>query len=337
MPHRAVVLFSGGLDSMLAVRILQAQGIDVDALTFRTLFTCCQDQAAQGARELGVRLSIASTEDDYLDLIRRPQHGYGRGANPCVDCRIYMFRRARTLLDELGADFVASGEVLGQRPMSQKRRDLLRIAHHADLDDRLVRPLSARLLPETAPERAGLLDRSRLYAFSGRSRKGLIALAQQLGIPRIPTPSTGCALTEVPLGQRVFDLLEHQPDNRRWDFELLQVGRHERLSPTVKCVLGRREAENRLLEALAARDDAQPATLVLPANFLGPAALLVGPDREAHLPTVVPRLAKKRCQEPFSAPAPHTVDVWLLERHSRRRATFTLDADRLEATPAPTR
>lgn len=276
MPAKAVVLFSGGLDSMLAVRVLQEQGLDVEALNFRTLFTCCQDQAAEAAEALGVRLTVAATDDDYLDVIRQPQHGYGRGANPCVDCRIFMFRRARALMDELGAACVASGEVLGQRPMSQKKRDLAIIAHRAGLEDRLLRPLSAQLLPITQPERDGVVDRQRLYGFVGRSRKGLIELARRYGFRHIPQPSSGCALTMGPMAAKVFDLLAHEPDNARWDFELLKYGRHYRRDAVTKLVVGRREEENAALVWLAGRDDARQCALIEPAGFTGPAAVLLG-------------------------------------------------------------
>lgn len=276
MPAKALVLFSGGLDSMLAVRVLQEQGLDVEALNFRTLFTCCQDQAAEAAQDLNVRLTVAATEDDYLDVIRAPQHGYGRGANPCVDCRIYMFRRARAVMETSGADFVASGEVLGQRPMSQKKRDLAVIAHRAGLEDRLLRPLSAKLLPVTDAERNGTVDRQRLYGFTGRSRKGLIELARQFGFRHIPQPSSGCALTMEPMAVKVFDLLEHDPGNTRWDFELLRYGRHYRRGAGTKLVVGRREEENAALVWLSRRDDARPCALIEPAGFTGPAAVLAG-------------------------------------------------------------
>ena len=167
---RCVTLLSGGLDSMLAIRIMQAQGIEVEALNFKTMFTCCQDLSAQAAHRLGVRLTVVSQEDDYLELIKNPRFGYGKGANPCVDCRIYMFERAEKFMEQIGADFIVSGEVVGQRPMSQKRRDLDVISHQAGLEDLLLRPLSAKLLLPTLPERKGLVDRERLYAFQGRSR-----------------------------------------------------------------------------------------------------------------------------------------------------------------------
>jgi tRNA U34 2-thiouridine synthase MnmA/TrmU len=157
---------------MLAIRLMQAQGVEVEAVNFKTLFTCCQDQAGQSARQLGVRLTVIGQDDDYLDLIRRPRFGYGKGANPCVDCRIYMFQKARAFQQQVGADFLVSGEVIGQRPMSQKRSDLDVIAHHGAGSDLLVRPLSARRLPPTLPERAGWIDRQQLFGFTGRSRKG---------------------------------------------------------------------------------------------------------------------------------------------------------------------
>ena len=211
-PRKCLVLLSGGLDSMLAIRIMQEQGIEVEAINFKTVFTCCQDESAQAARDLNVPLTILTQEDDYLQLIRNPRFGYGRGANPCVDCRIYMFERACAFLEPLGADFIVSGEVVGQRPMSQKRSDLSIISHHSGLEDLLLRPLSAKLLPPTKPEREGWVDREKLYDIEGRSRKELIAMAKRFGLAKIPTPSTGCALTEPRFSQKVFDLIEISPE-----------------------------------------------------------------------------------------------------------------------------
>jgi len=268
---------------MLAIRILQQQDIEVEALNFRTIFTCCQDDAGRAARELGVRLTVVGQEDDYLDLVRRPKFGYGRGANPCVDCRIYMFRRARRFMEQVDASMVVSGEVVGQRPMSQKRRDLDVIAHHADLGDRLLRPLSAKLLPPTLPEREGVVDRRRLFGFSGRSRKALIALAHRLGLASIPPPSTGCALTEPQFALKVFDLLHHAPGGRRWDFELLKTGRHHRMNASTKVIVGRGAADNRLLDGFFRQGDAAPAALLSPENFAGPTALLIGPVTDESL------------------------------------------------------
>ncbi|NIL97122.1 MAG: hypothetical protein GTO53_06105 [Planctomycetales bacterium] len=287
MSTRAVALLSGGLDSILAVRTLQQQGIEVEALNFRTLFTCCQDQASQAARRLGITLTALHAEDEYLQRVRRPQFGYGRGANPCVDCRIYMFQRASEYMRQVGASLVVSGEVLGQRPNSQKRRDLRVIEWHSGLQGRLLRPLSAKLLPPTLPEQEGQVDREQLHAFSGRSRKGLIALAQRFGFAadEIPSPSTGCALTEKTFAPRVFDLLKMDKKNTPWDFELLKVGRHLRLTSATKAVIGRRADENQLLEYLAGRPDSRAAAVLQPANFAGPTVLLVGTVDDLALET----------------------------------------------------
>lgn len=276
MARRCIVLLSGGLDSMLAIRILQEQGIEVEALNFKTIFTCCQDQAGQAARDLGVRLTVVGQEDDYLDLVKQPQFGTGKGANPCVDCRIYMFEKAKRFMEQVGADFIASGEVVGQRPMSQKRRDLDTISYHADLEDLLLRPLSALLLPPTLPEREGWVDRSKLYGFEGRSRKGLLALAERLGLHDVPTPSTGCALTEPLFSKKVFDLIASPVESKRWDFELLRIGRHFRFDERTKVVVGRNEVENESLLYMHRLPDAATSAVLMPDVFIGPSALLIG-------------------------------------------------------------
>ena len=266
---------------MLAIRVLQRQDVEVEAINFQTIFTCCKNTAAQAARQLGVPLTVIGQEDDYLDVVRAPRHGYGKGANPCVDCRIYMFHAARRFADEIGAEVIASGEVLGQRPMSQKRRDLMLIAHDSQLEDRLLRPLSARLLPPTKAERDGRIDRERLYGFKGQGRKPLIALAKEFGFENIPTPSTGCSLTERSFAPKVFDLIQIDTGSGRWDFELLNTGRHLRFDARTKVVVGRREAENQTLRDLFARDDSRASFLLEPTNFRGPTMLVVGPESPA--------------------------------------------------------
>jgi len=275
-PPRCVALLSGGLDSMLAIRLMQQQQIEVEALHFKTMFGCCQDRAGQAARQLGVRLTVVAPEDDYLDLVRRPRFGYGRGANPCVDCRIYMFQRADEFRRQVGAEFVISGEVLGQRPKSQKRRDLEVIAHHAGLGELLLRPLSARRLPPTRPEREGWVDRAQLGDFVGRSRQGLIRLARQFGFPDIPAPSSGCALTDPGFGRKVLDLVRLDPRAAPWDFELLKIGRHVRHDPRTKVVVGRNERENAALDRHYRSAPGDHCALLVPENFTGPSALVVG-------------------------------------------------------------
>lgn len=283
MKRRAVVLMSGGLDSILATRILQEQGIEVEALNFRTIFTCCQDMSAQASHELGVRLTVVGQEDEYLDLIKKPKYGYGRGANPCVDCRIYMFQIAKKFMEQVDAQFIASGEVVGQRPMSQKYRDLKIISEDSDLTDLLLRPLSAKLLPETRPEREGIVDREQLYDIQGRSRKRLIELANHFGIKHIPQPSTGCSLTERDFGYKVHDLIQIQPHSGRWDFELLRYGRHIRVDSDTRIVVGRDEQENLSMAAMFAQEESTASVMFTPQNFCGPTVLICGPATDANL------------------------------------------------------
>jgi tRNA-specific 2-thiouridylase len=289
---RAVVLFSGGLDSMLTLRILQRQGLEIHALNIRTVFSCCQTAAARAAVEMGAELTVLPVEDDYLDVIRHPRYGYGKGANPCVDCRIYMCKLAKRFMEQIGACLVATGEILGQRPMSQKRQDMLVIEKRCGLQGRLLRPLSAKLLSPTVPEEEGIVDREKLYDFSGRGRRQLIELAAELDVFETPQPSTGCALTEPLFSTRVFDLMEHDPKATRWDFELLVHGRHFRFLPTTKIVVGRNETENASLRLFAARKDAPQPALVEPENFMGPDALVTGQVTEAALELAVAMLVR---------------------------------------------
>lgn len=277
---RCIALLSGGLDSMLAIRIMQEQGIEVEALNFKTMFTCCQDLSAQVARDLGVNLTIIGQEDDYLDLVRNPEYGYGKGANPCVDCRIYMFERAKKFMHEIDAQFIISGEVVGQRPMSQKRSDLDTISYQSGLEDLLLRPLSAKLLPPTKPEREGLVDREKLYGVQGRSRKFLIELAHKYNLKDIPTPSTGCSLTEPEFGRKVHDLIQIQVDDKPWDYDALNVGRHFRWNENTKVILGRDHQENLKLEYMHKMEDATSSALIEPLSFKGPTALVTGPANE---------------------------------------------------------
>jgi len=274
---RVIVLFSGGLDSILAVRVLQRQNLAIEALNVRTPFDFSQRPAAEAALELGVALTVRAVGEDYVSLLRRPYFGFGKAVNPCLDCRIYMARMARQLMIERDACAVASGEVLGQRPMSQKRLDLDLVARRAGLEGRLLRPLSALHLAPTAPEQEGLIDRGQLCGFAGRGRRELMALAEQLGVRRIPTPSPGCSLAEVTFAPRIRDLFRFNPAAALWDCELLKVGRHFRIDPLHKVILGRDAEENDALGRLAASDRAIDATLVEPVDFVGPGALVCGP------------------------------------------------------------
>lgn len=278
---RAIALFTGSLDSMLAVRALQEQGFQVEALHVRTLWGCGHGEVRKAAESLEISLTTLDVGDDYLGVIRRPRFGFGQARNPCLDCRIYMFQLACRRMQESGACVVISGEILGQRPVGQKRKDLEVIAHHSGLGDRLLRPLSAKLLPETDVEREGLVDRRRLFDFHGSGRRELIELAKRWQFSWIPDPSAGCPAAQKQFGRLIRDLLAHEPSARREDFELLRIGRHYRSEGQIKVIVGRNEAENVLLKQYAERLDASLTTFLEPKSFSGPSALVFSPTSTA--------------------------------------------------------
>jgi len=289
---KAIALLSGGLDSRLAIMIVKEQGIQIEAVNFQTMFSCCKDDARQVAYDLGVSFTLIKAEEDYLERVRNPKHGYGRGINPCVDCRTYMFERAKALMRHTGASFMITGEVLGQRPMSQKKSDFEIIERDSGLEGLILRPLSAKLLPVTIPEREGLIDRSKLYAIQGRTREKLYEVAKRYGIHEPPPASAGCALTQPPFADKVRDLFEHDPGHEVWKFELLNIGRHFRLSPETKVILGRNETQNAYLEELKLKG----LVLLRPHNFAGPAAIFIGkenPEMHAQAASLVLRYAQK--------------------------------------------
>ena len=228
------------------------------------------------AASLGIGLIQKPLGDDYIELLKNPRYGFGSAVNPCIDCRIYMMRMAKRLMEELGASFVVSGEVLGQRPMSQKRVDFDRVEKDSGLAGRLLRPLSAKLLPPTVVEQDGTVDREKLFAISGRSRVELLAMAKRFGISETPSPSSGCRLTEKTFAPRLYDLWRLSPEAGRWCYEILNVGRHIRIDSHRKIVIGRNETENAMIKSFAVREDRPDIALVEPESFLGPDALLYG-------------------------------------------------------------
>ncbi|MHB8862848.1 MAG: hypothetical protein ACYC6N_10625 [Pirellulaceae bacterium] len=276
-------MISGGLDSQLAARLVQQQGLEVEALHLTTVFAPEREGVLDVAKRIGARLTVCALEEDYLNIVRNPRFGYGRAANPCLDCRIFMFRRAHEFMQQIGAEFVVTGEVAGQAATGQRRRDLEAIAHHSGLRDRLLRPLSAKILAASLPEREGWVDRERFYGFFGRGRRGLTRLAREMGIDQLPAPSNGCALSELQFARKTFDLLRHVPDAQTWDFKLLKQGRHFRCDDQCKVIVGRNEAENRQLEHLYEGRGSAKAALLMPEGFVGPVALVVGAITEASL------------------------------------------------------
>lgn len=271
---KAVCLLSGGLDSILACRLLLEQGIEVFGLNFVTPFHTgtkkgCQNEARKAAEQLGIPFKVLPVGEEYIEMIKRPKHGYGSGMNPCIDCRIFFFSRAGKFMAEIGADFVFTGEVLGERPMSQHLQALKLIERESGLSGRVLRPLSAKLLEPTLPEIAGLVDREKLLSIQGRSRKPQIALAEKFGIKDYPGPAGGCLLTDRSFAMKLRDAFAHNEDSLR-DMQILKVGRHFRLLSGRKVVVGRNEAENIVLINLARKED----IIIEPAEIPGPTVVL---------------------------------------------------------------
>jgi tRNA-uridine 2-sulfurtransferase len=278
MSCKGLSLMSGGLDSQLAVRVLERAGACVEAVTFETPFFT-SERAVAAAKALGVKIHVVDFLDDELALIRNPPHGFGGAMNPCIDCHATMIRRAGELMAELGYDFVATGEVRGQRPMSQNAQSLLTVEKASGLKGRLVRPLSAKFLEPTIPELEGKLDREKLLDLSGRARDRQIALAAEFGIVDYPSPAGGCKLTEDAFGHRLRDLMEHEGFGDRSLIEMLSVGRRFRLPDGTGVILGRNAEENARLAKCA-------GTVVAFDDVPGPTALVPAVKSEADLERV---------------------------------------------------
>jgi tRNA U34 2-thiouridine synthase MnmA/TrmU len=269
---------SGGLDSQLAVRILESAGAEVEAVCFSSPFFDTSIAEATAAK-LGVKLRMVDFTDDILGLIQGPAHGFGGAMNPCIDCHAAMIARAGRLMEELGYDFVATGEVQGQRPMSQNKQALGVVAKTSGLAGRLVRPLSAKLLDPTVPELEGKLDREKLYDISGRGRERQIELAARFGIVDYPSPAGGCKLTEEGFSRKLRDLMDHEGLGERFLVELLSTARRFRLPDGTGVVLGRDRSENLRLRELAGRVE----KMIAPVNVPGPTALLPKVESDSDL------------------------------------------------------
>jgi len=259
MNKKALALLSGGLDSILAIKLMLEQGIEIEAINFLTIFcTCtrkgCMHAATQAANTLNVPLKIFNITEEYIDIIRNPKHGYGSNMNPCIDCRIFILKKAKDHMAQVGASFLITGEVLGERPMSQRRDSMFLIEKEAGLKGLILRPLSAKLFEPTMPEKEGIVDRSKLLEISGRSRKPQIALAREFGINDYPCPAGGCLLTDPGFAKRVKDLMVHNSLDIE-NLRLIKLGRHFRLSKNAKLIIGRDEAENKLLQSMTKPKD----------------------------------------------------------------------------------
>ncbi len=303
---KAIGLLSGGLDSTIAVKLLLDQGIQVTAFNLVTPFcTCtrkgCQHEASRVATEFGIPIKVVSGGRDYIQMVKNPKHGYGRNMNPCIDCRIFMFRLAKDYMHEIGASFLFTGEVLGQRPMSQRVKAMELIEREAGLEGLILRPLSAQFLPPTIPENEGWVNRDVLLALRGRSRRAQMDLAATYAIRDYPCPAGGCRLTNPQFAKRVRDAFAHDEDSVR-DMMLLRYGRHFRLKSEAKVIVGRNEEENRLLTGLAGGRD----LILEPVSIPGPTVVLRDADVQGDINT-----AAALCARYSDAPTePVQVKMW---------------------------
>jgi tRNA U34 2-thiouridine synthase MnmA/TrmU len=275
---KAIALLSGGLDSTLAIKAVLEQGIEVEAINFVTPFCTCSPKSGTClisktvADNLGIMLEVKNVSREYLEIIKYPRFGYGKNMNPCIDCRIFMFKKAAERMKTSGASFIITGEVLGERPMSQRRDAMNIIERESNLKGLILRPLSAKLLEPSIPEKEGLVDREKLLDIQGRSRKPQLKLAEEWDITDYACPAGGCLLTDKGFARRLKDLMNENINFTLNDIHLLKIGRHLRLSDKVKAVIGRNESENKKLMTFVEEGDS-----IIEKNALtGPLTVLKG-------------------------------------------------------------
>ena len=274
----ALALLSGGLDSTLAIKVVMDQGVKVEAINFISPFCTCSPKgngchiSKKVAQNLGISLHIENISRAYLSIIKSPLYGYGKNLNPCIDCRIFMFTKAGEIMKRKGASFIITGEVLGERPMSQRRDAMNIIERDTGLKGLILRPLSAKLLPPTIPEKEGLIDRNKLLTIQGRSRKPQLGLAKQWNIYEYACPAGGCLLTDPIFARKLKDLMNEKKNFNLNDIHLLKIGRHFRLSENSKAIVGRNEHENKKLMTFGEEGD----WVIQKSGLTGPITLVRG-------------------------------------------------------------
>jgi tRNA-specific 2-thiouridylase len=280
---KAVALVSSGLDSLLAAKIVKDMGIDVQGVCFIFQFDHLEKKFKNGAVEslfqpLGIPITAIDISEEYLPILKNPKHGFGSAVNPCIDCHLYMLKRAKEIMDESGCQFLITGEVVGQRPMSQTKPTLFHMNKVLGFKDLILRPLSAKLLPPTLPENEGWVDRERLYGISGRSRKPQLALTKELGITHFSAPAGGCILTDPNYARRVKAFFEHRgkEDITVEELKLMRVGRHFWPNSHLQVIVGRDESDNLALEPYR-----KGRWAFYPENDKGPLVLASGIQDEA--------------------------------------------------------
>ncbi len=310
---RVIAAYSGGLDSILAAMFMRRLGFDVLLLHVQHLFSTNEagrERLRTVAECAGFPLRIVDASEQQLETIRRPKHGYGQGMNPCIDCRIFMLKIAKRIMEEEEAQFVVTGEVVGQRPKSQHLKALLQAAEESGLDDRLLRPLCARHLPDTLPVKEGWIQREDLLAIHGRSRQEQMRLAEEFGVADYPQPAGGCVLIEKTYAKRVRDAFGHLGKDKvgLTQFRLFRYGRHFRIAENVKIIVGRNQEENEKLEVLS-----QGRLRIDPLEVMGPTTLVEGNPTEEQLQTCC-SLAARYCDHETEA----EIRLQVLSREGKR-------------------
>jgi hypothetical protein len=299
-PVKAISLLSGGLDSLLATRVVSDQGVDVTALQFISPFFGASTRGKEAELEefyrdvYKINARVIDVSHEYLHVLGNPKYGYGKNFNPCIDCKIFLFTRALEIMKEEGAEFLITGEVIGQRPMSQRRDAMNIIAKNMGAKERLLRPLSAKIMPETLPEQEGWVDREKLFDFSGRSRKPQMALAIELGMDGYPSPAGGCALTDPILAKRVQRYFEETPEDKRNDSDIRFIlkGRTFRFPGGSYLTMGRNEGENKAVYAMKAEGD-EVVKVIGPPGPLGLFRSAEGVDERELAASVLVRYCPK--------------------------------------------
>ncbi|MCK5451541.1 MAG: tRNA 4-thiouridine(8) synthase ThiI [Candidatus Omnitrophica bacterium] len=280
---KAIALISGGLDSLLAAKVIEAQGVEIQGVVFVTQFASRDTEGfiqrvKESSRDADIDIKVEDMSEEFLEVLARPEHGYGSQVNPCIDCKILMLRKAKKMMEKENADFVITGEVLGERPMSQRKEALQIIKKRSHLEGYLLRPLSAKLMEITVPEEKGLIDREKLYSISGRSRQPQFKLAKEYGLKRFFAPGGGCLLTDPRFAGRLKDLMERKEVTAE-NIAFLKYGRHFRLKDGTKVIVGRDEKENDVLCSLKKNND---IILRLPEKN-GPDVILKGINSDENI------------------------------------------------------
>jgi tRNA U34 2-thiouridine synthase MnmA/TrmU len=267
--HKAIALFSGGLDSVLSVLYMKSLGYEVIPVFFESPFYTA-GKAKYGAKAAGFDIKIVDITKDIIEVIKAPRYGFGKYMNPCIDCHGLMFRKAAQIMEELGASFVISGEVLGQRPMSQRRDSMNAVGKLSGIKDLLIRPLCQKLIDDTKPIREGWVSKNDMLDIQGRNRKRQFALAEQLGLKHFETPGGGCLLTDKQVGEKVSDLLEHDQLDRK-HLKFIKQGRRARLSDDAILIIGRTKYDNEFITK-----NLEDETVIKASDIPGPLGVIIG-------------------------------------------------------------